>query len=281
MDQLSGKVAVITGGASGIGLATAKLLASRGMRIALADIEADSLALAVAEIRDRGAEAIGVVTDVSDYDSVAKLRDQVLEAWGAVFFLFNNAGVGGGSLIESPPKVWEWVLGVNTFGVAWGIHAFLPTMLAADEGHIINTASLAGLGGVPGMGPYSASKFAVVGTSESLLYELDQRGSNVTCSVLCPGFVRTRIHEAERNLPDDVAASMDLDAYKAGQSITEDIIEAGLDVDVVANAVVEALDDRRFWILTHERAALGMTKRRLAWMEGGDAPGTNLERATR
>lgn len=281
METLNKKVAVITGGASGIGFATAQRLSERGMRIALADVEADALDRAVQELLRSGAEVIGVLTDVSDYESVWQLRDKVLESFGTVYFLFNNAGVGGGSLIESPPKVWEWVLGVNTLGVAWGIHAFLPTMLEADEGHIINTASLAGLGGVPGMGPYAASKFAVVGATESLLYELQDRGSNVTCSVLCPGFVRTRIHEADRNLPEDVAEGLDLESYKKSQSITEEIIEAALSADVVADAVVQALDDRRFWILTHERAALGMTRRRLSWMEGGVAPGTDFEKAKR
>lgn len=279
MKDVSGKTAVITGGASGIGRATAERLASDGAKLVLADIEAPVLEKTVAELRATGADVIGVVTDVADLGSVEALRDAALEAFGAVHIVFNNAGVGGGPTITSSPAAWDWVLGVNVDGVVYGMATFLPLLLAQDEGHIINTASLAGLGGVPGMGPYCASKFAVVGMSESLFYELGMIGSNVHCSVLCPGFTKTRIHESDRNMPADLAAQGRDPMTEQTASIAKKAVENGIEVEIVANAVGDAIVDERFWILTHERVALATTRQRLAWMEGGQPPRIDLDEA--
>ena len=281
MKDVSGKTAVITGGASGIGRASAEVLASRGANLVLADIEAPVLAETVAQLAAGGAEVTGVVTDVTNLDSVHGLRDAALAAYGAVHIVYNNAGVGGGTTISSSPARWDWVLGVNIDGVVNGMTTFLPLLLEQNEGHMVNTASLAGLGGVPGMGPYCASKFAVVGMSESLWYELGMLGSNVHCSVLCPGFTKTRIHESERNMPDELK-SVPLDPFseRAG-SMAKQAVEGGIEVGIVADAVADAIVDERFWILTHERVALATMRQRLAWMEGGQPPRIDLGEAGR
>jgi NAD(P)-dependent dehydrogenase (short-subunit alcohol dehydrogenase family) len=281
MQDVTGKVAVITGGASGIGKATAERLAAKGAKLVLADIEAPALEATVAEFAANGASVTGVVTDVADLSSVEALRDAALDAFGAVHIVFNNAGVGGGTTITSTPAAWDWVLGVNVDGVAYGMATFLPLLLAQDEGHIVNTASLAGLGGVPGMGPYCASKFAVVGMSESLFYELALIKSNVHCSVLCPGFTKTRIHESDRNMPADLAALGRDPMTEQAASLAKQAVENGIEVSIVADAVVDAIGDERFWILTHERVALATMRQRLAWMEGGRPPRIDLDEAGR
>jgi NAD(P)-dependent dehydrogenase (short-subunit alcohol dehydrogenase family) len=212
---------------------------------------------------------------------VIDLRDASLERFGTVDFLFNNAGVGGGSAIGSSPEVWRWVLDVNVGGVVNGLSAFLPLLLEQGHGHVINTASVAGLGGVPGMGPYSASKAAVVGISESLFHELAALGSELRCSVLCPGFVRTKIHESARNAPPEVAAwSSGADGRTAG-GIAREAVEGGIAPEEVAEAVRSALGDGRFWILSHERVAIGMVRQRELWMETGRPPSFDLELAGR
>ncbi len=208
MRSLRRKVAVITGGASGIGRAIAGRFAAEGMRLALADVEEPALARTVEELAAAGAEVIGVRTDVSQLDDVRALADTTLSQFGAVHVVCNNAGVAGGSVIDSPIEVWQWVLGVNLWGVIHGCTVFLPILLEQDEGHVVNTASMAGLGGAAGLGVYCTSKFAVVGLSESLHHDLVGRGSHVGVSVLCPGFVRTRIFESERNMPDHVRVTI-------------------------------------------------------------------------
>ncbi|MEI8051099.1 MAG: SDR family NAD(P)-dependent oxidoreductase [Actinomycetes bacterium] len=281
MKDLNGRTAVITGGASGIGRATAERLAREGVRLVLADIEEPVLDETVAQLAAGGADVLGVVTDVSSLESVEAMRDAAVERFGAVHIVFNNAGVGGGPTITSSPAMWDWVLGVNVDGVINGMATFLPLLLAQDEGHIVNTASLAGLGGVPGMGPYCASKFAVVGMSESLYHELGFIGSNVHCSVLCPGFTKTRIHESERNIPEHLAGLADDPASRQTASMAKHAVENGIEVSLVADAVADSIVDERFWILTHERVALSTMRQRLAWMEGGEPPRINLEEAGR
>lgn len=279
MKDVAGKTAVITGGASGIGRATAEVLASRGARLVLADIEAPVLDETVAQLAAGGAEVVGVVTDVTDLEAVHALRDAAVDAFGAVHVVFNNAGVGGGTTLTSTPAMWDWVMSVNVDGVINGITTFMPLLLEQGEGHVINTASLAGLGGVPGMGPYCASKFAVVGLSESLFLELGMIGSDVHCSVLCPGFVKTRIHESTRNMPEGLAAEPSDRFNDQAAEMAKRAVEGGIDVGIVAEAVADAIVDERFWILTHERVALATTKQRLAWMEGGEPPRIDLEAA--
>ncbi len=279
--ELRDRVAVITGGASGIGLASARRMAKEGASLVLGDVEEAALARATASLRDEGARVIGVVADVSVEADVVALREAALATYGAAHLIFNNAGVGAGPAVGTPKGVWDWVMAVNVDGVINGINAFVPLFLEQDEGHVVSTASLAGLGGVPGMGPYCASKFAVVGIAESLFYELALSGKHVGASVLCPGFVRTRIHESERNMPEDLRTYQDDPAVRAIGSMAADAVNAGIDPAIVADAVTDAVLANRFWILTHEHAALRTTEQRLAWMRGAEPPRINLEAATR
>jgi NAD(P)-dependent dehydrogenase (short-subunit alcohol dehydrogenase family) len=279
--EVTDKTAVITGGASGIGLATATTLAASGARLVLGDIEAEPLEAAVTALRADGASVVGVRCDVARLHDVERLRDAALDEFGAVHVVFNNAGVGGGPTIGSPIELWRWVSSVNLDGVVHGIHAFLPLLLDQDEGHIVNTASLAGLGGVPGMGPYCATKFAVVGLSESLFYDLALRGSNVGVSVLCPGFVRTRIAESARNMPDELRALARSDDHGAVEAAAAAVVAAGIDPAIVADHVVGAIERNEFWVLPHRHVAIRTTEQRLGWMRGGPPAGIDLEKATR
>jgi NAD(P)-dependent dehydrogenase (short-subunit alcohol dehydrogenase family) len=279
--ELEGKTAVITGGASGIGLATAKQLAKSGVNLVLGDIEGETLAGVVEEFRVNGVKAIGVTTDVTKEEDVIALRDAALSEFGAVHVVFNNAGVASGAAIGTPTKVWKWVIDVDLFGVVYGINAFLPLFLEQNEGHVINTASLAGLGGAPGMGPYCAAKFAVVGLSESIFHELALSGSNVGVSVLCPGFVRTRIHESARNMPGELTSYNDEPAAQLIADLASQAVNAGIDADIVAGAVEDAVRTNKFWILTHERSAVRTTELRLEWMRGGPPMRFDLMAATK
>lgn len=270
MQDFSGRVAVITGGASGIGRAIAHRLAAEGVKLVLADIEEPVLASTVAELTGTGAQVVGVPTDVSILADVQRLADRTLEEFGAVHIVCNNAGVAGGTVATAPVELWNWVLGVNLYGVIHGCATFVPILLEQNVGHIVNTASIAGLGGVGAFGVYSTSKFAVVGLSESLHHELAALGSAVKVSVLCPGFLNTNIYWSERNMPgavremapDTAIASESVDAIKA--------IVPG--PEVAADAVFDAVRDERFFVLTHERAATATTEARLAWMRGGGPP---------
>ena len=279
--ELAGRVAVITGGASGIGFACARALAAEGARVVLGDVEAPALARAVDELAHGGASVIGEAIDVAREDDLVALREAALRRFGAVHVVMANAGVGGGPVIGTPKAVWDWVMGVNVDGVVNALNAFLPVLLERDEGHVVATASLAGLGGVPGMGPYVASKFAVVGIMESLAHELALRESRVGASVLCPGFVRTRIHESTRNVPAALAGYLEDPALRASADAAAQAVAAGIEPERVAELVTGALREGRFWILPHEHAALRTTEQRLEWMRGGPPPTINLSRATR
>jgi NAD(P)-dependent dehydrogenase (short-subunit alcohol dehydrogenase family) len=279
--ELEGKTAVITGGASGIGLATATQLAKSGVNLVLGDIEDDTLAAAVKGLQDGGARVLGVRTDVTSEADILALRDAALSEFGAVHVVFNNAGVASGATIGTPTDVWKWVIDVDLFGVIYGINAFLPLFLEQNEGHVVNTASLAGLGGAPGMGPYCAAKFAVVGLSESLFHELALMGSQVGVSVLCPGFVKTRIHESARNMPDELTSYNDEPAAQLIAELASQAVNAGIDAEVVAGAVENAIRTNKFWILTHERSAVRTTELRLDWMRGGPPMRFDLMAATK
>jgi NAD(P)-dependent dehydrogenase (short-subunit alcohol dehydrogenase family) len=268
--ELTGKTAVITGGASGIGLATARQLAASGMNLVLGDIEEVPLYEAVEGLRESGAQVIGLRCDVSTEEDVLKLRDGAVSEFGAAHVVFNNAGVVGGPALGTPKKVWDWVMGVNVDGVVNGVNAFAPLFLEQDEGHIVNTASLAGLTGVAGTGPYCASKFAVVGLSESLFHELSLTGKNVHVSVLCPGFVRTRIHESERSMPEELKTVYDDPMAQTYRKIGREHVENGIEPSEVASLVEEALRTEQFWIFPHEFFAHRLTEKRLEWMKGGD-----------
>jgi len=279
--ELTGKTAVITGGASGIGLATARQMAAKGARLVLGDVEDEPLAAAVSELGAQGADVRGVHCDVASLRDVEALRDQALSAFGAVHVVFNNAGVGGGPTIGAPIEAWRWVVSVNLDGVYHGIHAFLPLLLDQDEGHVVNTASLSGIGGVPGMGPYCATKFAVVGLSESLYYDLALRRSHVGISVLCPGFVRTQIAESDRNMPEPLRATQSDRSRSTLEEAAAAAVAAGIEPDVVAGHVVDAVERNEFWVLPHRRVALRTTELRLEWMKGGPPPGIDLQKAAR
>ena len=280
MQNLQGKTAVVTGGASGIGLAMTKRFLADGMNVVIGDIEQPVMAVVAQELAD-DADRIEMVTcDVRDLAQVEALRDAALARFGAVHVLCNNAGVGGGPAIGSTAKMWQWVIDVDITGVTNGLVAFLDLFLAQDEGHVVNTASLAGLGGVPGMGPYCAAKFAVVGLSESLYYELAMRRSQVHVSVLCPGFVKTQIAESGRSMPDEVRDELG-EAGEIGIEIVRQVVASGIDPELVAAQVADAIVNEDFWILTHQKAALGTMRGRLAWMEGGKPPGISLDNATR
>ena len=249
VEQLDGRVAVITGGASGIGLAMAKAFAVEGMRLVLADIEEGTLDAAIGEL-PAGTDVEAVRCDVSDGVQVDALRDAAIDRFGAVHVVCNNAGVStGGPVWDCTPEDWAWVLGVNLNGVFNGVRSFAPLLIEQGEGHIVNTASMAGLTSPPFMAAYNVSKHAVVALSETLFADLTLTGaSGVGVSVLCPGWVQTRIHEAGRNRPggaDEAPADSQLMDYVAG------LIASGLDPAAVADLVVDAIRARRSYILTH------------------------------
>jgi NAD(P)-dependent dehydrogenase (short-subunit alcohol dehydrogenase family) len=250
MTEFSGKVAVVTGAASGIGRALVDRCAREGMRVVLADVEAAPLEGAVADLRNAGHSVLGVVTDVSKAESVERLARRTMEAFGAVHLVCNNAGVlggRGGPIWDATYKDWQWILGVNVWGVIHGIHTFVPRMLAqGDPGWIVNTASMGGL--VPGLNPYGVSKHAVVAISEALYSQLKVREASVGCSVLCPIFIRTRIREASRNRPSDLLDENLPPVDPLPPSPLSGRIESGQPPSDMADAVFEGLRTGQFWI---------------------------------
>lgn len=251
MQDLTGKVAVVTGGASGIGAALTRRFAAEGAKIVVGDIEKTALDDAVSALRSTGAEVEGVVTDVTDPEQVQALADAAVARFGGVHVFCNNAGVGGGGLSwEMPLSTWEWVIGVNLWGVIHGVRSFVPLLMQQPEAHIVNTASVAGLMAPPFMGPYNATKHAVVAISETLHHELVMTAPQVKVSVLCPGWVNTKIHESARNRPEHLQEGITPDADAA--SMLRGLIEAGMAPDAVAEKVRDAMRDGRFWILTHD-----------------------------
>jgi len=267
-----GRVAVVTGAASGIGFALSERFAGEGMRVVMADVEGPALAEAADLLAGRGAEVLPVLTDVSSGDQVDALRDRALEAFGAVHVVCNNAGVSGGGLPmwEMSRRQWEWVLGVNLWGVINGVRSFVPVLLEQDAAHVVNTASMAGLTtGV--LGPYSVTKHAVVALSEGLHFQLAQSGGAVGVSVLCPGWVRTRIGDSGRNRPADVPPPPELDAAVA--SALRQLVETGMEPSAVAGHVVDAVRDRRFYVLTHPEMGESIRRRAEEVLAGGP-PGT-------
>src|ERR1044071_1599934 len=206
MKEFAGKVAVVTGAASGIGRGLAEACARERMKVVLADVDESALAQAERDLKDAGAEALAVRTDVSKAGDVEALARRTLEAFGAAHLLFNNAGVGAGTTVwESTLEDWQWVLGVNLWGVIHGVRTFVPLMLKqADECHIVNTASMAGLVSGPALGVYKVTKHGVVSLSETLQCELALMKSKVGVSVLCPAGVKTRVMESERNRPEEL-----------------------------------------------------------------------------
>ena len=254
MQEFKDKVAVITGATSGIGRALAERCAHEGMRVVLADVNVGALTATEAALKATGAPILAVVTDVSKAQDVDALAQQTLATFGAVHLLCNNAGVWGGiSAWDSSLADWEWVLGVNLWGVIHGLHTFVPLMLAqGTPGHIVNTASMAGLQSGLGFSPYAASKFAVVAMSEGLANELAPRGIGIT--VLCPGFVRTRIWESGRNRPARYGPARRPDPASTAGKLLAHLAErgrTGLDPDDVAAQAVAAIRANELYVFTH------------------------------
>ena len=257
MKEFRGKVAVITGGASGIGLGIAERCVQEGMKVVIADINAEDLKKAEAQLKASGGTVISVPTDVAKLSDIENLAAKTLEAFGAVHLLFNNAGVGGPSspAWETTWKDWEWVMGINLWGVIYGVKIFTPIMLAQNtECHIVNTSSLAGLTGYHPPVSYSVTKHAVVALSENLYVSLAQRNALVKASVLCPNFVKTNIvtHSQKRldETKDEIPPLSPFEQTFWG--IMKAGIEAGISPTVVADQVFSAIREERFYILTGE-----------------------------
>lgn len=266
--ELAGRVAVVTGAASGIGLGLAERLLAEGMSVVLADVEQPALERQVARLAADGAAVLGVPCDVGDPAQVARLRDLTLEAFGAVHLLCNNAGVASGRpSVKTKPEVWRWIVDVNLLGVAYGIHAFAPLMIAQGCGHIVNTASEAGLAASGLLGPYHATKYAVVGLSESLSLELAGTGVGVSC--LCPELVDTKIFAATRNAPATLGLPPPMQIPMT--QIEQLMGTVAMTPAAVADQVVDAIRSGRFWIITHEISRRRL-KQRNADLEAGRNP---------
>ena len=259
MKEFKGKVAVVTGAASGIGLALTEKCIAEGMHVVMADIEQAALEAAAEKLRSGGSNSIlAVKTDVSIASEIEKLKDQTIQEFGAVHLLFNNAGVGGGgNTWMSTKKDWDWVLGVNLWSVIYGLQTFVPQMISQDtECHVVNTASVAGLLGGTTNGCYSVSKHGVVALTESFYADLQTEGAKVGTSVLCPGFVNTRIFESGRNRPadltDDIAPPAMTPEQEARVEMFKKILEQGMQPAEIADIVFEAIRNDQLYILSHE-----------------------------
>jgi NAD(P)-dependent dehydrogenase (short-subunit alcohol dehydrogenase family) len=280
MDDFTGKVAVVTGAASGIGLALARRCAAEGMRVVLADVEVGPLDAATKELAAEHGDdrVLAVPTDVREAEALEALAEATVDRFGAAHLLCNNAGVGVGGLAWTvPADRWRWIVEVNLLSVAHGIRAFVPRMIEQGEGHVVNTASAAGILTGPGMSPYYATKHAVVALSESLHFDLQMMGGVVGVSVLCPEWVRTNIADSERNRPADVSAvdlmgqpipepdpdaPGDADAAPALRDMVQSLVDGGLDPAEVAAAVLDGVRVRRFWIFPHPTT---IGRARLRW----------------
>jgi len=286
MKDFEGKVAVITGAGSGFGREFARIGAALGMKLALADIQADALEATAAELRAQGARLLTETVDVSRGADVERLAQRTLERFGAVHLLFNNAGVAAGGLVwEQTVKDWEWVLGVNLWGVIHGVRVFVPLMLAqGDECHVVNTASVAGLLSPQMMGAYCVGKHGVVTLTETLYQDLRVTGANIGVSLLCPAYVPTAITQSQRNRPaelqDDAAPTASM---LASQKAMEKAVSSGrVSAAEVARMTFEAIRENRFYVITHPKILASVALRMqdiVAQRNPGDplglAPGTS------
>lgn len=254
MKQFEGKTAVVTGAASGIGRALAERFAQARMQVVLADIEKDALDRAVQELEQRQHRVIGVVANTMVRESVEALAKRAVDEFGKVHIVCNNAGIAamaGGikPIWEVSDRDWQWVMGVNFYGVLYGIQAFVPGMLAhGEEGHIVNTASLAGV--MPGGGTYGVSKHGVLSLTETLHQNFTMMGAKIGASVLCPGFVNTNIFDAERNRPKDLATAPGA-AIPGMAEVARNMLAAGKQPADVAEIVFKSIQENRFYILPH------------------------------
>ena len=265
MDDFSGKTAVITGAASGIGLELAKQFGAAGMNLVLADVERPALDRAVAELSEAGYPVLAREIDVREHDQIIDLDRAARDRFGNIHVLCNNAGVGAGGPVADPDNLeaWRWTIDINLWGVIYGCKVFLPAMIEhGEQCHVVNTASMAGLGSAPMMGPYNISKYGVVALSETLSKEMQMMQTAVGVSVLCPAFVATGIATSDRNMPDDVRATLPERPASSGmQTQIEAMVAGGISTEVVGQHVLDAVRNDRFWILTHDEAKAGVTTR--------------------
>jgi len=281
MKNFSGKVAVITGAGSGLGREFALTAGGLGMKLVLADVQADALERTTDELLAQGVEVLAMVCDVSKGAHVQELADAAIARFHGIHLVFNNAGVGSGGLVwESTEADWEWVLGVNLWGVIHGVRVFTQAMLEcakrdpAFEGHIVNTASMAGLLNAPAMGVYNVSKHAVVSLSETLYHDLQLVNAPIGASVLCPYFVPTGIHQSHRNRPEDLKPEAGPTAsQRASQALTTKAVESGkVSASDVARITFNAIRDGQFYIYSHPQALGGVQERMEAIVQGRNPP---------
>ena len=260
--DFKGKTAVLTGAGSGFGLECARIAAQRGMNVVLVDVQQDALDSAKAEVIALGAQTLAFKLDVASAEQMEAMGKAVYERFGAPHLVFNNAGVGSGGLIwENTLKDWEWVMGVNVMGVVHGVRIFTPMMLAAAgadaawRGHIVNTASMAGLLNAPNMGVYNVSKHAVVALSETLYQDLQLVTDQIGASVLCPFFVATGIAQSHRNRPEDLKGAKPTKSQLIGQAMTGKAVDSGkVSAANVAQLVFDAVIANQFYIYSHPKA---------------------------
>jgi NAD(P)-dependent dehydrogenase (short-subunit alcohol dehydrogenase family) len=270
MKSFQGRTAVITGAASGFGLEVSRIAAAKGMNVVMADVQRDALDTAVAAITAAGAQVLPFQLDVAKPAEVEALGAATLARFGAPHFVFNNAGVGSGGLVwEMSLNDWEWVLGVNLMGVIHGIRVFTPMMLEAArqdpayEGHIVNTASMAGLLNPPNMGVYNVSKHAVVSLSETLYQDLRLVTDQIGASVLCPYFVATGISSSQRNRPDELKHEQLTRSQLVARAMSDKAVSSGkVSAAMVAQFVFDAIAEQRFYIYSHPQA-LGNVQTRM------------------
>lgn len=253
MKNLADRVAWITGAASGIGLALAHRLAGERMKLVLVDVEETPLREAEASLKQSGVETLALRADVGNGEDMAAAAARALETFGVVHLIVNNAGVGGGGgpMWQLSEADWRWTIDVNLMGVTHAIRLLLPALLASgEEGHVLNTASIAGLTSSPFMGPYTATKHAVVSLSECLAKELELAKAKVGVSVLCPGFVKTKIGSSQRNRPHDGAGAPTAEMQRF-QTVLNQLVETGVPAEKIADEAVRAIREPRFYVLTH------------------------------
>ncbi|MBV1906437.1 MAG: SDR family NAD(P)-dependent oxidoreductase [Pseudomonadales bacterium] len=267
MEDVKGKVAFITGGASGMGLGMARAFSAAGMKVMIGDIEQAPMDKAVAEINAAGGDSAGIKTDVTKLESVQAAAKATVEKFGKVHVICNNAGIGvGGQSENASMRNWQWVMDVNLWGVVYGLQAFVPLIMSHGEGgHVVNTASMAGMFGLRGAGPYNATKFAVVGITETMMAE--HRGDNLGVSVLCPGLVATNIGDSGRNRDEAYGGPVEPNAKDKSKDM---LAERGLNPDVVGNLVLEAIQDNQPYIFTDPSLRYLIERRTKFILEGYD-----------
>ncbi|MFZ2738348.1 MAG: SDR family oxidoreductase [Burkholderiaceae bacterium] len=267
--DFANKTAVISGAGSGFGLETARLAAGLGMNLVLLDVQQDALDQAAQELQSGGSKLLAIQVDVSNAGEMEQMAQMVAQRFGAPHLVFNNAGVSVGGLVwENTAQDWEWVLGVNLMGVVHGVRLLTPMMLAAAkqdphyQGHIVNTASMAGLLNPPNMGIYNVSKHAVVALSETLYQDLALVTDQISASVLCPFFVPTAISNSQRNRPAELAANPSSPSQLLGQAMSDKAVRSGkVSASAVAQLVFDAVRQNQFYIYSHPKAIASVQTR--------------------